>query len=185
MASSPLFIKFKDTYSLLSYATEVIGIHEGFRSKRYKDTKGIWTIGYGFNLESGTFSRENVVKWSKFGISIEEANSVLREHIKVVLEKLLRMPWYAQLSKARQLAILDMSFNMGIGWINRWSNTIGFIKAGNYNSAGKAIRASAYAKQVGARALRNAIALEQDRYPIATATARELVLISNDPHYNK
>ena len=37
MASSPLFIKFKDTYSLLSYATEVIGIHEGFRSKRYKD----------------------------------------------------------------------------------------------------------------------------------------------------
>ena len=29
MASSPLFIKFKDTYSLLSYATEVIGIHEG------------------------------------------------------------------------------------------------------------------------------------------------------------
>ena len=28
MASSPLFIKFKDTYSLLSYATEVIGIHQ-------------------------------------------------------------------------------------------------------------------------------------------------------------
>jgi hypothetical protein len=31
---------------------ETLRLSEGFRGKPYRDTVGIWTVGYGFNLEA-------------------------------------------------------------------------------------------------------------------------------------
>lgn len=173
---TPAFIDF-DKLGFTKAAVEVISRHEGFRKRKYKDTKGIWTIGYGFNMESGTFSKEQVDRWNKDGITEDEAKYILAKHINSLILKLDRMPWVTAMNFARRLAIVDMCFNMGIGWIDRWVNTIGFIKAKNYNAAGRAIRNSLYAKQVGARAIRNAMALELGKYPLPTLGAKELLLL--------
>lgn len=173
---TPAYIDFNEL-TFIKAATEVIARHEGFRSKKYKDTKGIWTIGYGFNMESGTFSKEQVDRWNKQGISEEEAKHILAKHINEIILKLDRMPWVVEMDYARRLAILDMCFNMGIGWLNRWVNTVSFLKSKNYNAAGRAIRNSVYAKQVGARAIRNAMALELGKYPLPTLGMRELLLL--------
>ena len=176
MATPAAFIDF-DEYGFDKAAIDVISKHEGFRKRKYKDTKGIWTIGYGFNMESGTFSKEQVDRWEKDGITEQEAKFILHKHIIEIVKKLDRIPWVVALNLPRRLAILDMCFNMGIGWIDRWTNTVGFIKSGNFNAAGRAIRGSLYAKQVGARAIRNALAIELGEYPKPTLGARELLLI--------
>ena len=46
------FYKFENSIPNIDVLVDIIGRHEGFREKKYKDTKGIWTIGYGFNMES-------------------------------------------------------------------------------------------------------------------------------------
>lgn len=173
----PAFMSFKNVNFIIN-AVLVIRAHEGFRRKKYKDSKGIWTIGYGFNLESGTFSKEQVERWKKDGITQEEADIILAEHIQKIMQKVDGMPWVMKLNFPRRLAIIDMCFNMGMGWLDRWTNTVGFIKAGNYKAAANAIRKSLYAKQVGARALRNALAIELGQYPEPTLSAKQLMLMT-------
>lgn len=41
--------------------------HEGFRVFPYKDTKGIWTVGYGINLENRGFNEEEALLLLAFG----------------------------------------------------------------------------------------------------------------------
>lgn len=160
---------------LLTAGVKVIGTHEGFRAMKYKDTKGIWSIGYGFNLESGTFTPAQVEKWKTKGITVAEADAVLATHIQKTLAYLNKIGWFKELDLPRQLAILDMTYNMGNGWIDRWSNTVGFIRAKSYFVAARAIARSAYAKQVGLRAKRNYFALVEGYYPDLSANATAIL----------
>lgn len=146
---------------------KVIGMHEGFRSKKYKDTVGIWTIGYGFNLESGTFPKADVERWTKEGITQEEADAILEKHIRSIISSLRKtQPWVFNLSPARLIAVIDLTFNMGLGWFNTFSNTITLLKSERYLSAGKALLNSRYAKQVKGRAIENAYAIVNNKYPV-------------------
>lgn len=161
------FYKFENTTPDMDVLVDIIGRHEGFRDKKYKDTKGIWTIGYGFNMESKTFPDELVKKWDKNGITKDEADTILKEHIESIIKALKKMqPWVFQLSTARQAAIIDLTFNMGPGWFNMFTNTILLIKSARYKSAATALLNSRYAKQVGLRARENGYAIANDKYPI-------------------
>lgn len=161
------FYKFENSIPNIDVLVDIIGRHEGFREKKYKDTKGIWTIGYGFNMESKTFPDELVKKWEKNGITKAEADTILKEHIESIIKALKKMqPWIFQLSTARQAAIIDLTFNMGPGWFSMFSNTILLIKSSRFKSAGTALLNSRYAKQVGLRARENAYALVNDTYPV-------------------
>ena len=161
------FYKFTNTTPDLDTLVDIIGKHEVFREKKYKDTKGIWTIGYGFNMESKTFSDELVKKWDKNGITKAEADKILKEHIESIIKALKKMqPWVFQLSTARQAAIIDLTFNMGAGWFNAFTNTVMLIKSARHKSAATALMNSRYAKQVGLRAKENAYAIANDKYPV-------------------
>lgn len=159
-------MKFLNNESFYEIAIKVIAQHEGFRAKVYKDSLGIKTIGYGFNLESGTFSKDKVEKWLKYGIDRREADQILSEHVKKVeLEVIRRIPWYRDLNEGRRLAILDMAFNMGPNWVNTWTNTMSMLKACNYKGVANAILKSKYATQVKGRAYHNATAFVNGSYP--------------------
>lgn len=117
-------------------------LHEGKRNKPYRDTVGKLTIGVGRNLDAvGLFDDE---------IELLLINDLKR--FERSLDKAL--PWWRDLDEIRQRVILDMCFNMGLGGLLGFKNTLAKIKAHDWAGARRGMLQSKWAKQVGARATR-------------------------------
>jgi len=130
---------------------------EGFVKHAYKDSLGFWTIGIGRLID----------RVRGGGITREEALYLKRNDIarfKAELDK--AAPWWRTLDPVRQRAVLNMTFNLGSGWITpghvkAWPNTVKLIREGKYAEAANAIRANkVWVGQVGDRALRIARQME-------------------------
>src|SRR4051812_28477289 len=74
---------------------------EGLRLKAYRDAVGILTIGYGTNLQELTIDEPLASRWA-----IEKLTQSGREAE--------GFPWYASLTGARQRAIVELIYNMGL-----------------------------------------------------------------------
>lgn len=117
-------------------------LHEGERLKPYRCTAGKLTIGVGRNLDDR-------------GITAEESSYLLANDITREERALLNaLPWVAQLDEVRQRVLLDMVFNMGLGGLLQFKNTLATIKAGDYQRAASMMLDSSWATQVGQRAER-------------------------------
>ncbi len=114
--------------------------HEGVRSKPYVDTVGKVTIGVGRNL-------------TDVGLSDSEIDILLKNDIDRAVADLDReLSWWRKLNEARQRVMIDLCFNLGIGSLLGFKNTLHFIETGDYNSAATNLLKSKYASQVGIRA---------------------------------
>ena len=127
---------------LLEHIKEQLVRHEGLRLKPYRCTAGKLTIGYGRNLED-------------CGISQSEANVLLDNDIQNCEKQLLdEIPEiYNGLDEIRKSVLLNMCFNLGIGGLLEFNNTLAFIAAGDWERAANGMLASKWAKQVGRRAI--------------------------------
>ena len=114
--------------------------HEGMKLKPYKCTAGKLTIGIGRNLED-------------VGISEDEAETLLRHDIIEATNQLLNaFPWMGALNDARASAMINFTFNVGIGTVKKFKQTMEYMKNCDYENAATALLDSRYAKQVGSRA---------------------------------
>ena len=121
---------------------------EGLRLLPYRDTVGKLTIGVGRNLDD-------------VGISIAEANNMLLNDINRVLPQLDKsMPWWRDLSEARQRVLCNMAFNLGITKLLKFTKTLKMMQDGNYKQAAEAMRQSLWYRQVGVRAERLAVMMD-------------------------
>ena len=120
---------------------EQLKIHEGFRSTVYTCSGGKKTCGYGRNLED-------------IGISEEEAEMLLKNDIYEATNQLLNaFPWMATFSDARISAMINFTFNVGIGTVRKFSNTIEYLKNEDWEAAADEMMDSKWAEQVGDRAI--------------------------------
>ena len=86
--------------------------HEGMRLKPYKCTAGKFTIGVGRNLDD-------------VGISEDEAETLLRHDIITATRQLLNaFPWMGTLNDARIAAMINFTFNVGIGTVKKFKQTL-------------------------------------------------------------
>ena len=121
---------------------------EGLRLKPYKDTFGNSTIGIGRNLDG-------------IGISEDEAKYMLNNDINRVIKELDKsIEWWRQLTEARQHVLCNMAFNLGIVKLLNFKTTLLNMKNANYEAAAAGMRLSIWYKQVGTRAERLAIMME-------------------------
>jgi lysozyme len=115
--------------------------HEGLRLKPYTCTADKLTIGVGRNLED-------------VGISEEEAEMLLINDIERATNQLiLKFPWTEDLDTARFQALINFTFNVGIGTVGKFVNAMALLKDGNYDMAADEFLNSRWAKQVGQRAV--------------------------------
>ena len=122
--------------------------HEGVRLKPYRCTAGKLTIGIGRNLEDR-------------GITAEEAAMLLDNDITETIGALSqRFDWFDELSPVRQMVLVDMCFNLGMGGLLKFKRFLGAVSRHEYEAAAQEMLASKWAKQVGQRALRLATMLE-------------------------
>jgi len=127
---------------LLERIKEQLVRHEGLRLKPYRCTSGKLTIGIGRNLDDR-------------GISQTEAYVLLENDIQNCEMQLVdEIPEiYNTLDEVRKSVLLNMCFNLGIGGLLEFNNTLAFIAAGDWERAANGMLASKWAKQVGRRAI--------------------------------
>jgi lysozyme len=128
--------------TLLERIKEQLIRHEGLRLKPYRCTAGKLTIGIGRNLDD-------------CGISQTEAYVLLENDIQNCEKQLLdEIPEiYNPLDEVRKSVLLNMCFNLGIGGLLGFNNTLAFIAAGDWERAANNMLVSRWAKQVGRRAI--------------------------------
>lgn len=114
--------------------------HEKYVQFPYTDTTGHLTVGIGRNLTDR-------------GISTTEAFYLLDEDILYFSGKLAHfLPSFPGLNEARQIALIDMCFNLGIQGFLGFHDMISELESGHYEEAASAMLNSKWAKQVGERA---------------------------------
>ncbi len=75
------------------------------------------------------------------------------------------LPWWRALDEVRQRVVANMAFNMGVDGLLTFVNTLKAIQSGNYRGAAVGMRASQWAVEVGARAVRLADAMQTGIMP--------------------
>lgn len=111
----------------------------------YKCPAGKWTCGYGRNAESNGFSET-------------EANMMLEHDIEDSLRDLIDIFGFDEilvLTRNRQIALIDMIFNLGKGRFLKFKKMIQAIQEKNFLEAARQIEDSKYFRQLQNRANRN------------------------------
>lgn len=115
---------------------------EGKRSKPYRDTAGFLTIGVGHNLDAKGLCEEAILVQLRFDIAEKEAH----------LDQYLS--WWRDHPEPVQRVLLNLCFNLGIGGLLKFKQTLQLIQDRKYAEAGARLLTLPYAKQVGKRAER-------------------------------
>lgn len=116
---------------------------EGLRSKPYRDTEGYLTIGVGHNLDAEGLCREAIIAQLRYDIRTK-AVEPLDKHLS----------WWRSHPEPVQRVLMNMCFNLGIGGLLKFKETLALIESKNYTAAADRILTLKYAKQVKSRANR-------------------------------
>lgn len=127
-------------------------VDEARRNRIYLDTEGNWTAGVGRNLSSRPFSDD-------------EIDLMLSNDIRIVERDLDRvLPWWRQMSEARQNVLANMCFNLGISRLLKFVKALDFMRANRFDAAAQEMLDSKWAKQVGSRATRLAATMRKGEF---------------------
>ena len=135
--------------------TELIKKNEGFKKNKagrfilYRCTANKLTTGYGRNAEDNGFSQDEVDLMVENDIS--EAIKDLRRIFKHL----------SSFTQNRQIALIDMMFNLGYVRFSRFKKMISAIKKSDWIEAANQAKDSRWYNQVGARAERNVLTLAE------------------------
>lgn len=129
---------------------------EGKVRHAYQDHLGYTTIGVGRLID----------KRKGGGLSDDEITYLLQNDVdKVVKEVKAKLPWVSKLSSNRQAVLYAMAFQMGIGGLLGFKNTLKLIENGEYSKAAANMLKSKWAQQTPARAKRTAELMRTDQWP--------------------
>lgn len=158
---------------------------EGCILHPYKDSKGIWTLGIGRNLEAEGLNESEKKLMKSFPVqpyhkqsectqhpcshlierqdAIMLCNNDIQKHSSALQ---FALPWTDDLDTVRRCALINMTFNMGIGiaggthGLLSFKDTLALIKGGHYIEASSHILQSKFHADTGIRAVRIAKQLE-------------------------
>lgn len=115
--------------------------HEDIRLKPYRDTRGKLTIGVGRNLDDMGLTQGEVM--SMLDHDIARCINELNDHL----------PWWRNMTDARQRALLDMCFNLGITRLKTFKKALAAMQEEDYDKAALEMLDSKWARQVKGRAV--------------------------------
>ena len=175
----------------MSRLVDLIAFHEGYRGVCYKDTKGFWTWGYGWCLETrplalteamdlcqlvpGDYSPEELLSTPRL-IKILDvlqdrekylvARFMLDKEVRHVPQTLpARIPCWENLNEVRQAALMDMAYNMGVMGLMGFKNTLMSICQRAWGDAATRLLDSTYARETKTRAVRIAEMIRSGEWP--------------------
>ncbi len=132
-------------------------VDEGVRAIPYRDSKGIWTVGIGHNLEARSLPIDITVAVIKRagGLKPAEMERVLKLDVILSKEDLTSLyPSWINLSPVRQRVLVNCMFNMGMGVFRRFYKFWAATKHGDMEEGAVQLDDSKWSRQVGIRAKR-------------------------------
>lgn len=105
----------------------------------YQDTEGIWTIGYGHNLEAKGIPSD--IAMMLFKGDVADAIDAVR----------FNFSCYDTLSRPRQLVLVNMGFQFGKAGLAKWVRFIGAVHLGHYDDAADHLLDSKVAREQAPR----------------------------------
>tara|TARA_R110000796_G_scaffold245320_1_gene369490 strand:+ start:2174 stop:2812 length:639 start_codon:yes stop_codon:yes gene_type:complete len=160
-AAPPVAVS-QSEYNFWSNTPELIERHEGRRSKVYKDSLGVPTIGIGYNLKNST-AKEDL---DKIGTNLNDvlrgkelSNKQINALFNLSLHRSLNdakiyYPGFNTLPDTAKGILVDMAFNLGLSRLEKFKDLKAALKVGNYNQAADAMVDSLWYKQVKSRGVR-------------------------------
>lgn len=125
---------------------------EGLVLHAYTDTLGYLTIGVGRLID----------KRKGGGISEWEADFLLDNDLNKILSQIdIKLPWILALSDARQRALCNMAFQLGVNGLLAFKSMLLAMKEGRFKDAAHHALDSKWAKQTPIRAQTIASMLEK------------------------
>jgi lysozyme len=126
----------------MSNLIEMLKRHEGVRSHVYLCSEGYETIGVGRNIAD-----------SGLGLSDDEVEYLLNNDIERVRQELTdNYFWFPALNEARQDAMIDICFNLGLTRLRGFVNALEAMSREQFDLAADEFMDSRWATQVGNRA---------------------------------
>lgn len=120
---------------------------EGSRDRRYQDTVGKWTIGYGHNIDADP---HYPYTQADEPLTEEQKVALLRRDMAAAVAALDEYAnWWRAMEEPRQRVLANMCFNMGWGTLSQFKNTLDAMHFGKYDLAAAGMRASKWYRQVG------------------------------------
>jgi len=149
--------------------------NEGFRSKPYKCSEGVWSIGYGCNLERRMSELPSMIRgWVRtqgieggyikydmpihnLNLNIKEASDILQEDLTNIVQELLtKVPWVEHLPETARDIVYDMAYNLGVPGLLNFKKMFFALFNSDWRGASNEMLDSKWAKQVGKRATKQA-----------------------------
>lgn len=139
---------------------------EGVRNNPYQDHLGYWTIGVGHLMDERKggslpdWAKEELSSLGK--LSDASINRLLTEDI---LRTVNALPeWMKYLDPVRYGVMVDMAFQMGVGGLLGFKNTLAHVQAGRYRQAANNMKQSLWYRQTPNRASRRIKEMETGEY---------------------
>jgi lysozyme len=127
---------------------QMVIANEGWRTKPYKDSRGLWTVGVGHLIGNGkTLPKE----WDR-ELTNEEVRQLFEKDFDEHLKQAQKTPGWDKANEAGRAGLIDLTYNMGGYWYTKFKKAAAFLKDGNFKDAALELKNSAWYKQVGGRA---------------------------------
>lgn len=140
--------------------------HEGRRRVPYLCPSGKWTVGVGRNLENNQLTLTELLACLADGIPEQAIDTLLRNDVASCLHDLGALfPSFSGWPPARQAALVDMRFALGLRGLLGFRRMLGHLRDGAWGSAADEALDSAWARQVGRRAQRIAQMIRSGEWP--------------------
>jgi GH24 family phage-related lysozyme (muramidase) len=115
---------------------EMIKQNEGFKNKPYQDTKNLWTVGVGHLIGDG---KTLPPEWDRTfsNVEIDQLFALDFWAHKKLAEK---SPGWDKANSKAKAGIIDLTFNMGGGWYNKFKNAAAAMAAGDWQTAANELK---------------------------------------------
>ena len=119
---------------------EQLKIHEGYKSKVYKCTAGVDTIGIGFAIKD-------------LELSEDVCDMILTEKLEVLEERFeKKFDWFATAPVEVRNVMLNMAYQLGFAGFCKFKKTIAYLQEAEWEKASEEMLDSRWAKQTPNRA---------------------------------
>ena len=145
--------KFYNNALVPTEGAEMTKYFEGFKKDLYKDTKGVQTIGYGFNVNAMKDLLPLEVIQGKRSLTKVEASSIFDIAYSRAKEKAVEFATpqiFQSLTPAQQNILTDMSYNLG-GKLFKFKNMQNALLNKDFNGVVREMQDSSWYEQVGRR----------------------------------
>ena len=124
-------------------AKPMIKQHEGLRLKKYTDSRGFPTIGYGHLID-----KNDIIDGT---ITQAQADALFDMDYREHKDAAMKIDGYANANIKQKAALIDLTFNMGPGWVDGFPKFKKAFASGDYDAAANELVDSNWYGQVKTR----------------------------------